>query len=69
MDLSQKSYLEAWNPSVFIKFVTSDSFFNVKFNQIFVILKPKSHYFSWIMAACSSFNQSDDDFTFEDDEG
>ena len=50
-ELSRKSYLEAWNPSIFIKFViinTSDSFFNVKFNQIIVILKPKSHYFSWM---------------------
>ena len=39
-ELSRKSYLEAWNPSLFIKFViinTSDGFFNTKFDQILVI--------------------------------
>ena len=52
-DLSRKSYLEAWNPSLFIKFViinTSNGFSYIKFNQTLPIFKPKKLLFflkSW----------------------
>ena len=52
-ELSRKSYLEAWNPSLFIKFViinTSNGFSYIKFNQTLPIFKPKKLLFflkSW----------------------
>ena len=52
-ELSTKSYLEAWNPSLFIKFViinTSNGFSYIKFNQTLPIFKPKKLLFflkSW----------------------
>ena len=64
-DLSRKSYLEAWNPSQFIKFVinnTSDGFFYMNFNQTFVIFEAK------VITIFHLFDQSDDSITFEDDE-
>ena len=39
-DLSRKSYLKAWNPSLSIKFVainTSDGFSSIKFNETLAI--------------------------------
>ena len=48
-DLSRKSYLEAWNPSQFIKFViinTSNSFLHQNLIKHFLIWSKKNDYFS-----------------------
>ena len=51
-DLSRKSYLEAWNISVFLKFITIniyDGFFIPFLIKLFVILKPKKSLFFYVL--------------------
>ena len=63
-DLSRKSYLEAWNISVFLKFIIINiynGFFYPNFNQIL------RHFEAKVITTFLCFNQSDDDVTFEDE--
>ena len=64
-ELSRKSYLEAWNPSIFIKFViinTSDGFFLIQNLIKYLSFEAK------LITIFRLFDQSDDDIMTNDNQ-